>query len=248
MAVLLPRKWGGPVWWLGRLPAPPGFQHRVVAARGRSRAGPGARRLLLGGASAKSWLASITGLLLHEARFPALGWGRRPIASAGPVVPPGPGDRRAPGFLGNQVCSDGLDSRLPEPALPPPSRLRASGWSVDALEARGLAPACLAAPSGATAPSIGDGFVPGAAAARSGKPSSEGAPSIVVVALADTSGCCRPFQRTFLGRCAGPRGALEDALPRPPPISSESGGGARERSAGAAMAALSPCFCASSAP
>lgn len=79
-AVLLLRKRAGPVWWLGRLPAPPGSQHRVVAARGRSRAGQGVRGYLLGGASAQPWLASITGLLLLEARFLAFGWGCWPLA------------------------------------------------------------------------------------------------------------------------------------------------------------------------
>lgn len=116
----------------------------------------------------------VAGLSLSSPCRPAWSW-----RSSSAWLPRKPGPFRSP------------DSRLPEPALPPPSRLRASGWSVAALEARGLAPACLAAPSGATTRSLGDDLVPGAVAARSSKPSSEGAPGIVVVALADTSGRCR---------------------------------------------------------
>lgn len=226
-----------------------------------------ARWLLLGGAFAQPWLASITGLLLKEARFPALGWGRWPLAQLVLlsrlvlviVMRPVSSETRPAPIAKARAC--------PSLCYPPPACLRASGWSVAALEARGLAPACLAAPSGATVRSIGDDLVPGAAAARSGKPSSEGTPSIVVAALANSSGCrrpfrqaffgrcagprdaleatsrsCCPFRQAFLGRCAGPRGALDGASPRPPPTSSEIGGGARERGAGAAMAVLSPIF------
>jgi hypothetical protein len=134
-----------------------------------------ARRLLLGGASATLWLASITGPLSHEACLPALGWGCRPRAQLVPASRLVLAIVERSAFLGKQTCSACLDPRLPEPVLP--SALSPSGVRVAGRRARGPRPR--PCPPGCSFGSDRAGhrrrdLEPGATA-RSGKPSSEGA-------------------------------------------------------------------------
>jgi hypothetical protein len=129
---------------------------------------------------------------------------RRPIVQRIDGRRPSLGDRRAPGFFGDQARLDGPDLRLPEPALPSPSHLRARRWSVASLKAWGVVTSRRAASSEATPRVTANDLVQGAAACF-GKPSSEGALDLAVV--------------------------LEDAPPRPAPVSSETRTGASGRGA-----------------